>query len=208
MFECASTFMVSLPRRRAETAVREASCIGPLPASGGPPALAGVDCPDGHRYDPSLFPGGRNLPAQVPAASVAQLVELRFCKPAVVGSSPVASSRSSGGGHHDRTRAGTTGTRDARAGDGAGRRTTGPCRKRGAPHDSRPQQPHPNLGGMPERLKGTGCKPVGFAYAGSNPVPPTTNFDRDTTRTETRRPPDDDERRRETDHGGAGVAQW
>src|SRR3712207_2035697 len=26
---------------------------------------------------------------------------------------------------------------------------------------------------MPEWLKGTGCKPVGSAYAGSNPAPPT-----------------------------------
>ena len=25
---------------------------------------------------------------------------------------------------------------------------------------------------MPEWLKGTGCKPVGYAYAGSNPAPP------------------------------------
>ena len=26
---------------------------------------------------------------------------------------------------------------------------------------------------MPERLKGTGCKPVGYAYVGSNPTPST-----------------------------------
>ena len=29
-------------------------------------------------------------------------------------------------------------------------------------------------GGMPEWLKGTGCKPVGYAYVGSNPTPSTT----------------------------------
>ena len=29
------------------------------------------------------------------------------------------------------------------------------------------------LGGMPEWLKGTGCKPVGYAYVGSNPTPST-----------------------------------
>src|SRR3954463_5167686 len=28
------------------------------------------------------------------------------------------------------------------------------------------------LGGMSEWLKETGCKPVGYAYAGSNPAPP------------------------------------
>lgn len=28
-------------------------------------------------------------------------------------------------------------------------------------------------GGVPERLKGTGCKPVGYAYVGSNPTPST-----------------------------------
>ena len=28
-------------------------------------------------------------------------------------------------------------------------------------------------GGVPEWLKGTGCKPVGFAYVGSNPTPST-----------------------------------
>ena len=30
-----------------------------------------------------------------------------------------------------------------------------------------------NHGGMSEWLKETGCKPVGSAYAGSNPAPPT-----------------------------------
>ena len=30
-------------------------------------------------------------------------------------------------------------------------------------------------GGVPERLKGTGCKPVGYAYVGSNPTPSTTH---------------------------------
>ena len=30
------------------------------------------------------------------------------------------------------------------------------------------------LGGVPEWLKGTGCKPVGYAYVGSNPTPSTT----------------------------------
>jgi hypothetical protein len=29
-------------------------------------------------------------------------------------------------------------------------------------------------GGVPEWLKGTGCKPVGYAYPGSNPGAPTT----------------------------------
>ena len=29
----------------------------------------------------------------------------------------------------------------------------------------------PSLGGIPERSKGTGCKPVGSAFAGSNPAP-------------------------------------
>ena len=29
------------------------------------------------------------------------------------------------------------------------------------------------LGGVPEWLKGTGCKPVGYAYVGSNPTPST-----------------------------------
>ena len=29
-------------------------------------------------------------------------------------------------------------------------------------------------GGVPEWLKGTGCKPVGYAYHGSNPCAPTT----------------------------------
>ena len=28
-------------------------------------------------------------------------------------------------------------------------------------------------GGVPEWLKGTGCKPVGYAYVGSNPTPST-----------------------------------
>ena len=31
---------------------------------------------------------------------------------------------------------------------------------------------------MPEWLKGTGCKPVGYAYVGSNPTPSTTVFSR------------------------------
>src|SRR3977135_1980812 len=30
----------------------------------------------------------------------------------------------------------------------------------------------PALGGVPERPKGTGCKPVGSAYGGSNPPAP------------------------------------
>ena len=32
-----------------------------------------------------------------------------------------------------------------------------------------------NIGGVPERLKGTGCKPVGYAYVGSNPTSSTTS---------------------------------
>jgi hypothetical protein len=31
-------------------------------------------------------------------------------------------------------------------------------------------------GGVPEWLKGTGCKPVGLAYVGSNPTPSTMYF--------------------------------
>src|SRR5215217_5363815 len=31
----------------------------------------------------------------------------------------------------------------------------------------------PRSGGVPERPKGTGCKPVGSAYGGSNPPAPT-----------------------------------
>jgi hypothetical protein len=31
-------------------------------------------------------------------------------------------------------------------------------------------------GGVPERPKGTGCKPVGSAYAGSNPASPIARF--------------------------------
>ncbi len=33
--------------------------------------------------------------------------------------------------------------------------------------------PAPVIGGVPEWLKGTGCKPVGYAYVGSNPTPST-----------------------------------
>ena len=29
---------------------------------------------------------------------------------------------------------------------------------------------------MPEWLKGTGCKPVGYAYVGSNPTPSTNSW--------------------------------
>ena len=35
------------------------------------------------------------------------------------------------------------------------------------------------FGGVPEWLKGTGCKPVGYAYPGSNPGAPTTKTTRD-----------------------------
>ncbi len=31
-------------------------------------------------------------------------------------------------------------------------------------------------GGVPEWLKGTGCKPVGYAYPGSNPGAPTSDL--------------------------------
>ena len=34
----------------------------------------------------------------------------------------------------------------------------------------------PRPGGVPERPKGTGCKPVGSAYGGSNPPAPTLSF--------------------------------
>src|SRR5215211_5647615 len=34
----------------------------------------------------------------------------------------------------------------------------------------------PALGGVPERPKGTGCKPVGSAFRGSNPLAPTSQF--------------------------------
>ena len=37
-------------------------------------------------------------------------------------------------------------------------------------------------GGVPEWLKGTGCKPVGYAYRGSNPRAPTMNDDGDPAR--------------------------
>ena len=42
-----------------------------------------------------------------------------------------------------------------------------------APSDARRRysQPSCNHGGMSEWLKETGCKPVGSAYAGSNPAP-------------------------------------
>ena len=33
-------------------------------------------------------------------------------------------------------------------------------------------------GGVPEWLKGTGCKPVGYAYLGSNPSAPTTRLEK------------------------------
>ena len=32
------------------------------------------------------------------------------------------------------------------------------------------------FGGVPEWLKGTGCKPVSIAYVGSNPTPTTTDW--------------------------------
>tara|TARA_Y100001934_G_scaffold104902_1_gene129103 strand:- start:256 stop:543 length:288 start_codon:yes stop_codon:yes gene_type:complete len=38
------------------------------------------------------------------------------------------------------------------------------------------------VGGVPEWLKGTGCKPVGYAYVGSNPTPSTTFDKRDSVR--------------------------
>src|SRR5262245_64675399 len=34
-------------------------------------------------------------------------------------------------------------------------------------------------GGVPEWLKGTGCKPVGYAYVGSNPTPSTNHSSRE-----------------------------
>src|SRR5215207_1935936 len=34
----------------------------------------------------------------------------------------------------------------------------------------------PAPGGVPERPKGTGCKPVGSAFRGSNPLAPTSQF--------------------------------
>ncbi len=49
-------------------------------------------------------------------------------------------------------------------------------------------------GGVPEWLKGTGCKPVGYAYVGSNPTPSTIQFGELIPRH--RRGP------------SAGVAQW
>ena len=33
------------------------------------------------------------------------------------------------------------------------------------------------FGGMPERLKGTDCKSVGYAYVGSNPTPSTIDLE-------------------------------
>ncbi len=35
--------------------------------------------------------------------------------------------------------------------------------------------PWPGPGGVPEWLKGTDCKSVGYAYAGSNPAPSTSS---------------------------------
>src|SRR5271169_1740674 len=43
------------------------------------------------------------------------------------------------------------------------------------PDPARLQSPSP--GGVPERPKGTGCKPVGSAYGGSNPPAPTAEGD-------------------------------
>ncbi len=42
-------------------------------------------------------------------------------------------------------------------------------------------------GGVPEWLKGTGCKPVGYAYPGSNPGAPTSEVPRGRTEAETSR---------------------
>ena len=51
------------------------------------------------------------------------------------------------------------------------RENVGSARRRLAP--SLPlQSPRPSPGGVSERLKETGCKPVGYAYAGSNPASP------------------------------------
>ena len=58
-------------------------------------------------------------------------------------------------------------------------RRCGACRPGSDHHDVPP--PHPGAkatmrtarGGVPERPKGTGCKPVGSAYRGSNPLSPT-----------------------------------
>jgi hypothetical protein len=41
------------------------------------------------------------------------------------------------------------------------------------PQDSSECDARSLIGGMPEWLMGTGCKPVGLAYAGSNPASPT-----------------------------------
>ncbi len=46
---------------------------------------------------------------------------------------------------------------------------------------------------MPEWLKGTGCKPVGYAYVGSNPTPST-------------RPPGQEEKKRMQPDGARGRA--
>ena len=56
-------------------------------------------------------------------------------------------------------------------------------------------------GGVPERLKGTGCKPVGYAYVGSNPTPSTTQD----AQTMARR---NAENKEEARFHTAGVAQW
>ena len=50
-------------------------------------------------------------------------------------------------------------------------------------------------GGVPEWLKGTDCKSVGYAYVGSNPTPSTNQRLASATREETTPPK-------------AGVAQW
>ena len=137
-----------------------------------------VDDAPGHRYDPPFSPAGKTSPRTVRRASVAQLVEHRFCKPVVVGSSPVASSR--------RRRVPPPRPAPPRPAPGNRRAAQRLPSARRTPHEThdrrasgssdseqrRNQEPG-HAGWMPEWLKGTGCKPVGFAYAGSNPAPPT-----------------------------------
>ncbi len=117
-----------------------------------------VDSPFGRRYDLRLLCRTDFAVRFEDLASVAQLVELRFCKPAVVGSSPVASSKRL----IQRRREPGFGTKGGATGEGLFRHVLA---KFGASELFH--------GGMPERLMGTGCKPVGFAYVGSNPTSPT-----------------------------------
>ena len=82
-------------------------------------------------------------------AGVAQPVEHLFCKQAVRGSSPLASSNAGPARLTEREFR----TKDESVTNNQGIRF--------------------KFGGLPERPKGAGCKPAGIAYVGSNPTPST-----------------------------------